>query len=191
MSRALIIGQARDLWGDRWDVRESRATEHGFSLLLGWPEGKRGYGYGGPRLICTQELHDYFVEHALDNHGEIYALPVGRTTIHRVRALMGFNFYRTSAEWWEDRIADLSDLSGAEFSRRHGASQETVCMWRQRLLGSKRQKEPFWWRLDPARAMLASDLPRAFIAERLDISVGAVGRLRWVVRREGGYENQK
>lgn len=36
---AHIIGEAVDIHGTRWDVRERRPTNHGFWVELGWPQG--------------------------------------------------------------------------------------------------------------------------------------------------------
>jgi hypothetical protein len=180
--QATLIGTATDFWGDGWDVRESRETAHGFELLFGWPDGCRGKGFGGPRLIATKELNGYFIEHALDRDGSIYDLPAGRTAIKRIRQLLGHNLYTQSAAWWEDRIDDLSDLSGGEFARKHSVDESTVSEWRKALLGVKRLREPMWWKHEGAASILGSDLPRSFVAQVLDISVGSVGRLRWRIR---------
>jgi hypothetical protein len=183
MSReAIIIGSVKDFWGDEWDVRETRPTTHGFDLCFGWPSGCRGKGFGGPGLICTTALNDYFKTHALDRNGSIYDLPAGRTTIKRVRLILGFNLYAESAVWWEERTEDLTDLPGVEFAKKHAVPASSVSIWRKRLIG-KRLREPFWWRENAIAELLQSNLPRAFVAQKLAISVGSVGRLRWLVRK--------
>lgn len=181
--RATIIGTTTDFEGSLWDVRESRNTKHGFSLLFGWPSGRRGPGWGGPRLIPTQDLLAYFAAVRLRRDGAIYDLPAAATTIKRIRRLLGLDYYCDNAEWWLDRLEDLSSMSGVRFSQVHGVEQSMVSEMHTRFLG-KRNREPNWWREEPNAELLKSDLPRAYVADRLGISIGAVGRLRWILRKQ-------
>ena len=71
-----------------------------------------------------------------------------------------------------------------EFAARHRYSLSRVCQVNAAIFG-RRLREPGWWRQDPARSLLFGDFPRQEVAEQLGISVGAVGRLRWVLRSEG------
>lgn len=58
MARAArIIGQTTDLHGHRYDVREERGGP--VPILIGWPEGFRGPGCGGPKVILTVDLAAY------------------------------------------------------------------------------------------------------------------------------------
>jgi hypothetical protein len=180
---ATIIGSVQDLDGAPWDVREIRPTAHGFDLYIGWPAGQRGPGHGGPRAIPTRELYEYWDARRLERDGSIYDLPLGHSAIKRLRALLGLNLYRESEQWWLDRLDDLLALTGAEFARRHGVHQTSVSVAHAAIFG-KRLRAPGWWRNPPARGLLAGNLPRAYVADRLGISIGSVGRLRWILRRE-------
>jgi hypothetical protein len=175
---ATLIGKAKDAWGDMWDVRESRPTAHGFDILIGWPEGLRGKGFGGPRAIATPQLLAYMELHSLDRDGSIYDLPVGRTTVRRLRRLMGMNYYEASYDWWIERMPDLALMDGVEFARLHGVHGAAVSIWRKELLGEKRLRDPFWWKEDPAKSLLLSGYPSAYIADRLEIAASTVRVLR-------------
>lgn len=129
---ALIIGQAQDIEGRLWDVREERPTPHGWPVLLGWPRGvSRGRGGGGVRVILTPELADYLVAHrhapgAMD-------LPIGRNAIKRLRTILGHHWREDRPEWWAERREDLARLTLEEFCARHGVSQGAASQWRARL----------------------------------------------------------
>lgn len=179
---ATIIGHVRDAWGDPWDVRESRPTKHGFALQIGWPAGCRGKGYGGPRAIPTPELVAYLERHRRD--AGVWDLPIGRTAVKRLRRLLGHNRYIDAAEWWEDRAADLATLTLEQFAAKHGRKVGAVERARLALYG-KTNRDHGWYRQEPARSLLIGNTPRAEVADRLGISIGAVGRLRWVLRSEG------
>jgi hypothetical protein len=178
---ATIVGWAIDNWGDSWDVREERPTKHGFNVLLGWPYGCRGKGFGGPRVIVTAELAAFFEARRLAR-GEFYDLPAGRTAIKRVRRLLGMNFYDDSAQWWIDHADDVFTMSGVEFSERYGIHESTVSKIRVQVFG-RRFRDPFWWKEPAPRAILLSTQPCSMIADRLEISVGAVRRLRHCLNR--------
>jgi hypothetical protein len=181
--KATIVGHVDDFDGSPWDVRERRRTRHGFDVLIGWPKGQRGPGCGGPRLIPTRELIVYFDRHRLTRDGAAYDLPVCRSTVKRVRQLLGLNYYVQNEEWWIDRLHDLIDMPGRTFCAVHGVSESMASIMRNRLVG-RRTRLPGWWREAEAARLLRSDLPRSYVAEKLDISIGAVGRLRWILRRE-------
>lgn len=117
---ATVIDQAVDAWGDAWDVREARPTRHGFDVLLGWPAGApRGKGgSGGPKVVVTAELARYI--DALRGTRRPLELPIGVTTIKRLRRLLGHNSHVDRAAWWEQRANDLGDLTIEAFAKRHG-----------------------------------------------------------------------
>jgi len=107
--------------------------------------------------------------------------PAAKSTIKRVRALFGLNYYLETEEWWLELISDLTDWPGERFAKVHGVSQEMVSIMHTRLVG-RRIRGDGWWREKSNAAILKSELPRAYVADRLGISVGAVGRLRWMLR---------
>lgn len=178
---ATIIGDAEDAWGDRWDVRERRPTQHGFDVLLGWPQGlPRGRaGGGGPRVIVTSELAAY-VDSVAGTRAPVI-LPIGTTAIKRLRRLRGLNGSADRAKWWEDRLLDLADLTIARFSARHAVSTGAVSQARQALFGT-RLRPAGWWRTPEHVEVLLQDAPSAAIADELDISASAVRRLRSALR---------
>lgn len=179
---ATIIDQSRDLYGEPWDIRESRETTHGFCLLLGWPEGCRGKGYGAPRIVPTKDLHGYWETRQLARDGSIYDLPASRTALKRIRQLMGLNYYVAQEQWWLERIEDLATLSGADFRRKHGSNIVTISQVHKSLFG-RRQREPGWYLHPDAHLLLTGPLPHIVVAEKLNISVGASRRLRSILRR--------
>lgn len=173
------IEAATDLWGDRHEVHEWRKTLHGFALALGWPDGavKGKGGAGGPRVILTSHLAAYFEDHR--RCPSLIVLPIGKTSIKRVRRLLGHNWHDDNADWWLERLDDLADLTLDEFARRHHVAPPGGM--RIALLGHT-QRPAGWWRGRPYADLLTADLPRVTIADQLGISVGAVGRLRWTLK---------
>lgn len=181
---ATLIGHAVDYWGDTWDVRESRDTPHGWPVLLGWPAGvPRGRGgAGGPTVIVTPELAAYF-EGLRGFRRPPIGLPVGRSAIKRIRRLLAIDSALDRAAWWEDRADDLADLTIDRFAARHGVSTGAAAMARLALLGPT-LRPAGWWRAADVAAELLADRPRAAIADSLNISVGAVRRLRCQIKHE-------
>lgn len=172
-----------DAWGDEWSVDEERLTTHGWPVRLGRPlapDGRRVRH--GLTTIITPELADYVRIHRREPIDSLQ-LPVSRGVIKRIRRLLGINGTYESQVWWEERSEDLASLMAAEFVRRHGGSEAAVSLAHKRIFGPK-LRPAGWWREGEAAVLLASDLPRAFVAHKLDISIGAVGRLRWQLRRE-------
>lgn len=169
--------RVRDAWGDAWTVREARATAHGFDLLLGRPVASPR---GQACVIMTKPLQAY-LEAQRDTPAAI-ALPLGNTAIKRLRALLGHHWRIDRAAWWHRRAADLADLTIEAFAARHGVSAGAVVNARHALFGPA-LRPAGWWRAPDVAALILADKPRAEIAESLGISVGAVGRLRWQLRR--------
>jgi len=176
--QAQIIDAVTDAFGDEWDVREYRKTAHGFDVAFGWPADQlRGAGQaGGPRAILTEDLVVYLAAHR-DRPKDI-RLPIGRTTLKRLRRILGHHWQIDRAAWWEARIDDLSDLTIEQFCARHDVSAGAVVNARHALYGPK-LKPAGWWRTDDAAALILADKPRAELAADLGISIGALGRLRW------------
>lgn len=179
--RATIVDKIEDVWGDEWDVREYRATPHGFPIAFGWPRGiPRGAGgAGGPRVIVTPELARHFEAHRLAPIN--LALPLGSNAIKRVRRLLGHHRQIDGAAWWEERVSDLSDLTLEQFADRHSVSM-TACLNARHGLFGRKLRPAGWWRQEDVARILISPMSRSEIADTLDISVGSVGRLRYMLR---------
>lgn len=115
--RAQIVGQATDWSGARWDVREHRPTAHNWNILIGWPHGEpRGQGGRGVATILTVELAQYLATTRPCDVG----LPIGRTTVKRLRALLGLRWSWDA--WWQARADDLQTMTLEAFCARHGCS---------------------------------------------------------------------
>ncbi|MEI8371849.1 MAG: hypothetical protein WCJ35_03335 [Planctomycetota bacterium] len=179
---ARIIGKVADVFGDSWDLRERRPTAYGWSVCLGWPHGQpRGRGgTGGPSIIVTRELLGY-LESVRETPGT-YDLPIGRTAIKRLRRLLGMDWFAENEAWWQERIEELSTMTLQKFAEKYGLSEGAVDLWRLRFFGRQLRPEG-WWLKEPARELLGGDYPRTYVAQCLDVSLGTVGRLRWVVRK--------
>lgn len=134
--QATIIGQAEDITGEVWDVRESRPTPHGFAVLLGWPQSvQRGPGGGSPRAILTPHLADYLAAHC--HAPAAIDLPIGRTTVKRLRKALGQDWYLDNEQWWRDRKEDLLSMTLDDFCARHGKTPGAASRWRA-MFGGKR-----------------------------------------------------
>lgn len=169
-----------DYWGDPWSVAESRLTDYGHDVLLGWPSPLPPGPRGRPKTIVTTALAAT-LEAYRTNPSDL-RLPVGATTIKRLRAALGHNRYLDRRQWWEDRADDLADLTLDEFARRHGvtagaASRAATALWGPAL------RPAGWWRTPEVAAILLSEAPSGEIAIRLDIAAGSVRRLRHALGR--------
>jgi transcriptional regulator with XRE-family HTH domain len=185
--RAQVIGSALDIDGQEWDVRETRSTPHGFDIQIGWPAGAaRGRGGRGVAVILTRELADHLTAHRTAP-GRL-DLPIGRSTIKRLRRALGLDWYVDRRDWWEDRLDDLIRLTGAEFATRHGVSEAAVATVRIRILGhSLRSKE--WWLEPSSMHLLTSSFSTIEVAETLGIAISTARRVRALARdrlRAGG-----
>ena len=117
MSKAQIIGEAVDVYGVTWDVRERRPTAHGWLLQIGWPQGApRGKGGRGVAVIVTQPLAEYLTKTRLRD----YNLPIARTTAKRLRRDLGISWDWNA--WWGARAHDLRSMTLEAFCQRHGCS---------------------------------------------------------------------
>ena len=126
--KATIIGEALDIHGNAWDVRESRETGHGWPLLIGWPQSvQRGRGGQGPTVIATDPLIDYLGANRLKD----LDLPIGRTAIIRLRRLAGINWIWD--DWWEARREDLSSMTLENFCSKHKCSIGAASQRRAKL----------------------------------------------------------
>lgn len=129
--RAQIIGHATDYAGVAWDVRERRATTHGFDVLIGWPSGEtRGPGGRGVATIITAELAQYLQA----TRPRDVVLPISRSTVNRVRAEIGIRW--SWNEWWTVRSDDLRTMTLEAFCDKHGCSTGAASQ-RRATLGSR------------------------------------------------------
>lgn len=170
-----------DYCGDAWDVTEARSTPHGFDVLLGYPSGlPRGRGgTGGKRVILTPELAQHLER--FRERPSLSGLPVGFGVIKRLRKLLGHHRYLDRRAWWEERVDDLADLTLEAFAERHRVSVAAAANARLALFGP-RLRPAGWWRAPDVAEIILSDRPRSEIAEALGLSVGSVGRLRYVLK---------
>jgi hypothetical protein len=105
-------------------------------VLLGWPRSvQRGPGGGSPRAILTPRLADYLAAHC--HAPATIDLPISRTTIKRLRKLLGQDWTLDNEQWWHDHKADLLASTLAQFCQRHGKSQGAASQWRA-VFGGKR-----------------------------------------------------
>jgi hypothetical protein len=168
----------RDVEGNLWDVRDARATKHGFDLLFGKPASRLAPDNGGPnRLIATKELCDFWEANRLNRAtGVILDLPAGRTTLKRVRRRLGFNCLDDLCEFWTERMDDLATLKPREFAALHDVSVPVVVHSRRKRIG-KSTRESRWW-LEPATlAILQSGITFREKAEKLGIGTSHAHRL--------------
>ncbi len=175
-----LIRVVRDHYDDQWSVYEERHTEHGWPLLLGRPHtGESLNRVGGNRVILMTDLVEYLI--GIRYERGAVNLPVGGTALWRIRRLLGINIYDDMREWWEEHADELSSMTEAVFAEKYGFSPAKVSMANKVLFG-KRINDAGWWLKEPARSLIKGDSPRAQVAEELEISIGAVGRLRWRLR---------
>lgn len=123
-----IIGTATDHAGQVWDVRERRSTQHGFDVLIGWPQGEpRGRGGRGVAVIVSAELAHYLIE----TRQRDIDLPIGLTAAKRLRHELGVTWSWDA--WWAARSADLHSMTLEAFCARHGCSIGAASQRRARL----------------------------------------------------------
>jgi len=187
--RNIAVQTIRDHWDDRWAVFEIRPTDHEFQLFLGRPrqDGRPLNRVGGNRVILTTPLVDYLI--SIRHNRWSSRLPIGGTTTKRLRKILGLNIYDDMREWWESHADELAETTETEFAARHRYSVGRVSLANKALFGP-RNRPPGWWRDEPVASLLRGFAPRADVADRLGISVGAVGRLRWRLRTEGSLIDQ-
>ena len=175
------ICQIRDVHGVNWDVRQIRPTKHGFHLFFGSPAGSPWSS--NPCIIATKELRNFWDSNRTRHDGFIYDLPVGRSTVKRLRRRLQFNFREDWCKFWQDRIEDLKNISARDFAAKHNLDQLVVFDMRNKLLG-RRARQIGWWR-EPrvVDILLAKGTLRA-AAEKLCIGTSQVFRLREKARKE-------
>jgi hypothetical protein len=172
-----VIGEARDVCGRLWYVRDIRTTKHGFDLLFGSPvDGDRRF-WGLPRLIPTRELIEYWDANRTKHDGVLFDLPAGRTTLKRVRARFGFHYLHDLDAFWKQRLEELKTLKSRELAARYNLNVEVVKDARRRFLG-RTAREIGWWQTPETLAILRSDLKLREIGQKLGIGTTHASRLK-------------
>jgi len=127
--KATIIGEAKDVFGVVWDVRERRDTNHGFRLEIGWPRNaQRGRGGRGVATIITPNLSDYM---QITVRLKDVDLPVGRNTIKRIRK--DLDLYWSWDKYWSERNGDLQSMTLDSFCKKHNCSIGAASQRRREL----------------------------------------------------------
>jgi hypothetical protein len=172
-----VIGEARDVFGNLWFVRDIRTSKHGFDLLFGSRDEADRKNWGLPRLIPTRELIDYWEANRTNRDCVIYDLPAGRTTMKRVRHRLGFHLPNDVAAQWRARLDDLKALKPREFAARYNMKAGVVKDARRRIFG--RTARPLgWWQTPETLAILHSGLKLRQIGQKLGIGTTHVRRLK-------------
>jgi len=171
--------QIFDVDGSLWNVREARATKHGFDLLFGIPanSGISPRDIGPKRLIATPALVAYW-EVNRTNEGAVNDLPAGRSTLKRIRKRLRFDFFQDRRNLWKKRTGDMKTLPTGEFADRYNVPTEQANDWRMRLVG--RVARPLdWWQHPEALAILRNPgITRTAMAKALNIGTSHAHRLR-------------
>ena len=98
-----IVFQCADCFGRTWNVTQSIPTEHGWNLLAGYPvlNGAPIQGIKGPpKTILTPELCAYLETFRM-KRGKV-RLPLGSTSICKLRRQLGMNYWNDCKKWWEE-----------------------------------------------------------------------------------------
>lgn len=171
--------QVFDVDDSLWDVRDARATKHGFDLLFGFPANNPlgSSVVGLPRLIATPHLKAYWEANRIARDGTLYDLPAGRSTLKRVRRRLGFNSLHDIETFFRSRIYDLERLSAREFANKHDVSIHTVKERRFRILGPSARPADWWMDPEPLQ-ILSSKITYREMAEKLGIGTTHACRLR-------------
>jgi hypothetical protein len=163
-----------DAWDEAWLVDEARQTGHDFVLFLGRPLPVPGPM--GRRTIITPELAAH-----LERFRRTPAsmdIPLSKTTITRLRAVLGHHRYQDREMWWLDRLVDLQEMTTADFCVRHRMSAGAVSQARQAYLGERRVRDANWWRTGEMRDLLLSKLPTSWIAQKTNLAAVTVRKYR-------------
>ncbi len=185
-ARSKSLGVAEDIFGDLWDVRQVLDTKHGFAMRRGLPQGMRTGlpDRAGPaRVILTPDLAAFLEAHRAPRDPLKWDLPLGRSQIKKLRSILGHHGKDDAQSWWMDRLEDLSSLTHAAFAAKHGRDLKAVQNASVRYLGL-RDRASGWWRFDPARSVLLSGKPIAWIAEQLGCSAQAAAKFRYRLESE-------
>jgi hypothetical protein len=172
-----VLYQVRDVENHLWDVRDIRATRHGFDILYGSPVYRLSNHRGSPCLIVTKELIAYWEAHKTKHDGVLYDLPAGRTTLKRARRRYGFNYRHDLKDYWTEHIRDLATLPAREVAARHNVDICVAFERRRQFLGN-RARALNWWRTPQTLDVLRSNITLREIGEKLGIGTSHAKRLR-------------
>lgn len=177
------VARVRDVGDVLWDVQETRATRHGFSLYFGRPADEDTATYRGrPRLIVTKALEDYWQAIRTTGHGVLFDLPASKHSLQRARRQLGLRYHDDVKAFWMEHIEDLESLPPLELSAKYGVESARAQFWRRRLVG-RRTKPAGWWRTPEVRASLLSDKPLSQVSQELEIKRHYAGELRRRAKR--------
>jgi hypothetical protein len=173
-----VIGQVRDVHNHLWNIRDVRATKHGFDLLYGSPVSRIASECCGlPRLITTRELAAYWEANKTRHDGILFELPAGRTTLKRARGRLGYHYFRDVKSYWTEHLHDLESLSAREVAARHNVDISVAFQRRLDFVGV-RARPLDWWRTPERLAILRSDITLREAGEKLGIGTSHAKRLR-------------
>lgn len=171
----------RDIEGGLWDVRDVRATKHGFDLFFGSPVSRLdGYRAGRPHLIPTQELFDYWEARKTRGHGTIHDLPMCPSTGCSMRRRFGFHYFDNRSKFWQDHAGELKNMTAQECADHLGVDIQDV--YARRRTFEPRLLRPSWWLLPENRAILLAHQPLREMAKQLGVCISVVCEMRKRVR---------
>jgi len=180
----VIVGQATDIEGECWAVRERQWTPHGFLLERGWRDGEvPGPGndcVGAPSYILTAALADYLrrTPRLID-----VSLPCGENVIRRLRKRLGISFPDQRHQWWAEHEQELRALGYKRFSQKYALSEDAVGTRYRELTGDCRVRHSNgWWRQPEHRAALLT-LSAHQVAKRYGISVSTAKQSCYQLQR--------
>lgn len=163
------VARVRDVGDVLWDVQETRATRHGFSLHFGRPADENIACYHGhPRLIVTKALEDYWYAIRATGHGALFDLPASKQALQCARRQLGLRYHDDAKAFWTERIEDLESLPPLELAAKYEVKSGRARFWRRRLVGP-RTRPAGWWRTPEICAILLSDKPLRQLSEELKI----------------------
>ncbi len=172
--RQLTGRYVMDAWEEAWLIEEARPTKHGFALFLGRP--REATGPMGNQVVITADLAAHFERYR--RQPGTMDLPISKTTITRIRSVLGHHRYQDLEMWWLDRLVDLQELTTADFCVRHRVSAGAVSQARQAYLGERRVRDANWWRTGEMRDLLLSKMPAAWIAQKTSLALVTVRKYR-------------
>jgi hypothetical protein len=164
-----------DCFGRPWRVAETLPTVHGWTLYRGRPVREDGSCVRqGATVIPTPELRDHLAA-TVETPYEV-DLPISRPVVSRLRHALGLAWRAQRRQWWEERAADLEELTEDKFAARHGVAQSAVSVElkkRDRRRRSQRRLD------DPGFAeLLQLEISHAELARILRVSNPTAARWR-------------
>jgi hypothetical protein len=178
--------QIADAKGVLWHVRETRATEHGFDLLLGHPMPtpgvKRKRRLKG-HIIPTRQLVDYWRLHSSDS-GACFNLPACYDALRRLYLRLRFKLVRYVPPASPNPMADLKNMPVWEFSEHYKIPMTTAIRWRAILLDRLRNPRKRSTRA-VVLGVIQSSLTNREAAEAIALTTHRVAQMRRNLERRG------